>query len=111
MEFIYEPGDVDPTRPLIDLWDIDGALYVGKARRGAQRPRTQYLRNVQNLLAGRPYRKGKPEAYRRVHVALAEAVCAEGPITLRLLRNVEVHELNAVERELILAYGCTLNGG
>jgi len=60
MNYVELAGDVD--RPLICLWEIlgsDGKVSfrcVGKASGGAQRPRTQYERNVNNLLSGKPYR-------------------------------------------------------
>lgn len=79
MTFTTERNGVDETQPLIYLWTItypDGRIsrYVGKAVRGSKRPLTQYRRNLENLLAGRPYRKSKPDRFRTVHRAMASCV-------------------------------------
>jgi hypothetical protein len=103
-----ELSGVDQSRPLIYMWEIwaeNGTLlgrYVGKASRGSRRPLSHYKRNVMNILDGRPYRKGKPDGYRRVHRMLAEAMSSGHRVRLSLLRNVEPHEsINQVERILI----------
>jgi hypothetical protein len=103
-----ELSGVDEGRPLIYMWEIwsdDGTLvgrYVGKASKGSRRPLSHYKRNVSNILAGKPYRKGKPEGYRRVHRILADAVSNGHRVRLSLLRNVEPDEnINRVERSLI----------
>ena len=73
MQFVETQGEIDASLPLIYLWEIvdsNGMVccrYVGKASRGANRPRTQYRRNVNNILAGRPYRKSKPDEFRAIH--------------------------------------------
>lgn len=107
-------GDVDPTEALIYLWEITDwqtgkvvYCYVGKAKEGAGRPLSDYKRNVRNLLAERPYRKGKPSSFRKVHQKLAEAVRLGHGITLTFLRNVSPREnINDVERQLRDEYGC-----
>lgn len=103
-----ETAGVDENRPLIYMWEIwssDGALvgrYIGKASRGSSRPLSHYKRNVANILAGRPYRRGNPDGFRRVHRTLAHAVTNGYRIRLALLRNVEPHEnINEVERHFI----------
>lgn len=103
--------DVDPSLPLIYLWQVHddtGRLvyaYVGKAKGGAGRPRTHYDRNVRNLLAGRPYRKGKPGEFRRVHRELAEAVRNGHVVTLTLLCNVgEGEDIDELERRMQALY-------
>ena len=90
------------------MWEIrdeDGALigrYVGKAKAGANRPLKHYKRNVANILLGKPYRKGKPHGYRRIHQALAEAERKNYRVTLQFLRNVKADEdINQVEQECI----------
>lgn len=109
-EFAHESefSGVDQSRPLIYMWEIwanDGTLlgcYVGKASRGSSRPLSHYKRNVMNILDGKPYRKGKPDGYRRVHRILAEATRSGYRVRLSLLKNVELHEsINQVERILI----------
>ena len=108
MHFEEDLNDVDERRPLIYMWEIhtkSGELigrYVGKAKSGAKRPRTHYARNVRNILASKPYRKGNAEGYRRVHHALAEAQRQEHTIKLRFLLNVRDGEsINDVEQRCI----------
>jgi hypothetical protein len=88
-----------------EIWAEDGTLlgrYVGKASRGSRRPLSHYKRNVMNILNGKPYRKGKPDGYRRVHRILAEAMSSGYRVRLSLLKNVEPNEsINQVERILI----------
>ncbi len=107
MDFEESESEVDPSLPLIYLWEVHdraGHLtyaYVGKASGGDGRPRRHYKRNVRNLLEGQPYRKGKPDEFRRVHHELAEAVRLGHRITLTLLCNVaEGEDINEVERQM-----------
>ncbi len=99
-----EMTNADPEKPLLYLWEVakDGQpfyRYVGKAR-DASRPRTHYRRNVRNLFAGRPYRKGAPDGFRAVHKQLAMASKAGLPVVLTLLRNVSGDEdILVAERE------------
>jgi hypothetical protein len=112
MRFEEGQSDVDPTRPLIYLWEIvglDGVVccsYVGKASGGANRPRTQYRRNVHNILNGRPYRKGKPDQFRVIHRRMAQAVRAGETVRLTLVCNVAPGEnINQLERFWQVHYG------
>ena len=105
MRFEETPSDIDAPRALIYLWEIldsSGAVccrYVGKASGGASRPRTQYRRNVNNILLGRPYRKGKPDQFRAIHRRMAQAVQAGDNLRLTLVCNVEAGEnINQLER-------------
>ena len=105
MRFEERQSDVDPSQPLIYPWEIispDGSVccrYVGKASRGANRPRTQYRRNVNNILAGRPYRKGKPDQFRAIHRRMAQAVKVGEAMRLTLICNVPRGEdINRLER-------------
>jgi len=107
------PHDINESLPLIYMWEIrdrDGQLrgrYVGKAKAGAGRPLMHYKRNVRNILLNRPYRKGKPDGYRRVHVALAEAQRDGMEVTLHFLCNVSADDdINEVERRLIRERDC-----
>ncbi len=106
MTFLEIKGSVDPKQPLIYLWEIldhKGEVYchyVGKACRGADRPRKHYRRNVNNLLQGRAYRKNKPDKFREVHQQMADAVRSGHTLQLSLLRNVAAGEdINALERK------------
>ena len=105
MNFKESPGNIDPARALIYLWEIldsHGNIvyrYVGKASGGAHRPRTQYKRNVINLLTGQPYRKSKPTKFRPIHRRMAQAVKAGETIRLSFICNVSpVEDINQLER-------------
>lgn len=88
-----EIAEIDVGKPLIYMWEIHSASgeligrYVGKAEGGEERPMTHYKRNVEKLLQGLPYKKGK--SFRRVHHALAEAVVKGHKIFLSYLCNVD----------------------
>ena len=96
--FKYDQNGCDESRPLIYVWYIGEHRYVGKSKRGADRPRKHYRLNVERYLAGLSYRKGKPDGWRRVHCAMFEAVEKGWPMTLRLVTNVE-GDIFAAERE------------
>jgi hypothetical protein len=111
--FGFKQGAIDPTKPLIYLWEIrDSAdsvtyCYAGKAKNGAGRPIKHYQRNVRNLLAGKPYRRGAPDGFREVHHRLAQAMLAGETVQLSFICNVESHEdINEVERRLQRQHGC-----
>jgi hypothetical protein len=64
----------DKARPGLYEWHIDGVgSYIGKYQR-IRRPLKEYERNLARLLSGLPYRKSKPDGFRRIHRELAEAV-------------------------------------
>ncbi|MFJ7811129.1 hypothetical protein ACIQYQ_09840 [Pseudomonas asiatica] len=94
MNFEFKPAGVDESKPLLYMWQItddEGLIvyrYVGKAQGGSARPLKHYRRNVDNYIAGKPYRKSKPDQWRAVHKWLIWAVLTERPITLFLIRNV-----------------------
>jgi hypothetical protein len=112
MKFEIHPHLINEAAPLIYMWEIHGnaieliGRYIGKAKSGATRPRTHYYRNVINILAGKPYRKGNPDGYRRIHKALADAHRSGNTITLTFLCNMQPEEnINEVEQRYIAAYG------
>lgn len=107
-------GAVDPKLPLIYLWESvtpegrTAALYVGKAKRGAKRPRNDYRRNVENCFAGKPYRKGKPH-FRAVHLRMVDALRQGHRLQLTLVCNVCVDEnINTIEARWAHHYGVPL---
>jgi hypothetical protein len=113
VRFRVLPHTLNEALPLIYMWEIHepgGVLvgrYVGKAKAGAKRPRSHYKRNVANILLSKPYRKGKPSGYRRIHQALAEAERKGLQISLQFLCNIEPHEnINEIEQKYIRAYSC-----
>lgn len=112
MKFIELKSNTNPNLPLIYLWEIVGYggeviyRYVGKAAGGAGRPRKHYQRNVDNLLAGRPYRKNNPSGFREVHHRLADAAWAGHTLRLTFICNIEPHEdINFIERKWQQHYG------
>lgn len=95
--------------PGIYEWRIDGVgSYVGRYTRGT-RPTQEYSRNVGNLLGGRGYRPGNATGFRRIHVALADAVRAGRGIELHILENLAAGDIGAREKALISERG-SLNG-
>jgi len=60
-----------------------------------------YIRNVKNLLAGKPYRKNKPDGYRHIHRELADALRKGKAIEFILVENCELADIYRRERELI----------
>ena len=108
MEFRFEENGVDQEKPLIYRWEIFDypggtrlACYVGKSKNGSRRPRRDYKRNVNRLLAWLPYRRGKPDQFRAIHRLMAEAVRQEQVLVLTLLQNVLPEEnINHVEQAL-----------
>ena len=114
MQFEEVQGDVNASQPFIYLWEIidrNGAVccrYVGKTSRGAARPRTQYRRNVNNILTGRPYRKGKPDQFCAVHRRMAEAVKAGETMRLTFVCDVPLGaDINHLERFWREHYGAS----
>lgn len=108
MNFSLIAHSLKETTALIYMWEIrtaDGDLlgrYVGKAKNGASRPLTHYPLNVANLLANKPYRKGNPYGFRRIHRALAEAQVQGHRIELSFLCNVKDGEnINELEQKFI----------
>lgn len=110
--FTEAPSGVDPTQPLIYLWEIRGsggevlARYVGNAKNGAQRPRLDYRKNVVNILAGKPYRLNKPDGFRAIHRQMADAILAGNTLRLTLLCNIPAGEsIDAIEQMWQRHYG------
>jgi hypothetical protein len=103
-EYVVIDG-VDEARPGIYEWNIDGrGIYVGKYKR-IGRPLKEYGRNVHNILNGKPYRRSKPDAFRRIHHELAQAHREGRRIRLTILENVDLLRINERERELIAERG------
>jgi hypothetical protein len=98
---VIVPG-VDPGAPGLYEWRIEGiGCYIGQYTR-ARRPQREYDLNVGRKLAGRPYRKGNPDGFRKIHAALADAAEAGRPVTLTLLENQsDKADCNRRECELI----------
>lgn len=110
--FVEAPSGVDPSRALVYLWEVldeSGKVvgrYVGKAKNGAQRPRMDYRKNVNNIIAGRPYRLNKPDAFRAIHRQMADAILAGQALRLTLLCNIPAGDsIDAVEQMWQRHYG------
>lgn len=96
---------VDRSKCGIYRWEIAGAgVYIGKFGR-VRRPLKEYGRNVTRLLNGNPYRRSKPDGFRRVHRELARAYQHRRKITLTLLENCDPSKIDAREDELIKLHG------
>ena len=107
-EFTIIDG-VDEKFPGIYEWQIeDVGSYIGKYGR-IRRPRKEYGRNVVRLLNGLPYRRAKPERYRRIPHELALAHPTGRKIRLIILENVDATQIDDRERALIELRG-NLNG-
>jgi len=100
----------DCSRPGLYEWHIECVgRYICKFKR-INRPLKEYGRNVVRLVSGLPYRKGKPDGFRRIHVELAQAVRSGRRIELTILENPSLADINRRERELISERG-SLNAG
>ena len=113
LTFTFNPGTVDQDKALIYRWEIKDAagalkgLYIGKAKAGGERPLKHYKRNVNRLLAGKPYRASNPEGFRKSHRALADAVLNGYTVTLSFVCNIaEGESIDSVEQSLIKSHGC-----
>ena len=96
---------VDPDKPGLYQWIIEGVgSYVGQYTRHS-RPRREYGVNVTRLLNRLPYRKATPEGFRTIHWHLAAAVVARRRIDLVFLENGERPALNDRERAIIRERG------
>ncbi len=104
-----KPPNFDENRPGLYEWRIEGkGSYIGQYR-WISRPRREYGLNVARLINDLPYRKGKPDGFRRIHRELASALMEGRRIELVFLENGERPALNARETELIRERG-KLNG-
>ena len=106
-------SDVDPSRPLIYLWEIRDSrgqlitCYVGKSSGGAARPRKTYANNIRRLRAGLGWHGGSMDGYRVIHWAMSDAMDKRHEVTLRLICNVSSDEdINVVERRERARLGC-----
>ena len=99
------PPTIDPAKPGLYEWRIERAgSYIGQYGR-IRRPTKEYSRNVVRLLNGKPYRKGKPDGFRRIHRELEKAHREGRRIDLIILENAEKPDINGRERELIRERG------
>ena len=98
------PG-VDVERPGLYEWRIEGAgSYIGQYR-WISRPRREYGLNVVRLLNDLPYRKRKPDGFRRIHRELVAALNEGRRIELLILENADKPAINDRERVLIAERG------
>ena len=101
------PDGVDPSKPGIYIWEIEGAgKYVGKYTR-IDRPMKQYGRNVRRIMNELPYHdKSKPAGFRHIHRELEKAHREGRKITFHTSENVsDPKARHARETELIGEYG------
>ena len=95
--------------PGIYEWEIEGAgSYIGRYTH-RYRPMREYERNVFKISTGRAYRPSKPDGFRRIHRELELAYRQGRAITLIIVENCMVSDLNQREAFHISDRG-TLNG-
>ena len=93
------------TLPGIYEWRIEGVgSYVGKSK-GLTRRLREYPNNVRKLLSGLPYRRGKPDRFRRIHHELRAAMESGRRVTVTIIENCSVDEINERERYWIVQRG------
>lgn len=98
---IADQPDIVLERAGIYEWRIgERFLYIGKSKRLPRRIR-EYPNNVRKLLAGQPYRKGKPAQYRHIHVEMSRAHEERIPVIVAILENCDPSILNQRERHWI----------
>lgn len=101
----FEIRGLNIWMPGIYAWDIHGiGVYIGRYTR-ARRPLGEYDKNVTRILRGEPYRPNKPHGFRRIHHALANAVKEQTPITLRIVENCLIENLDIRERHWLNEIG------
>ena len=102
---------VDLAGPGVYAWRVNGAVvYVGKATKLRSRLRG-YRNNVRKISDGRPYRRGEPEGFRRIHRALAEARMAGHTVVFSVIESCPPGAfLLARERHWIAELAPALNG-
>ena len=94
---------VDLKQPGLYEWRIESVgVYIGQYTRG-RRPNREYALNVARLAACQPYRKAKPDGFRHIHRALADAVNRGLPITRTLLENQTSKELRNAREQVLIA--------
>ena len=111
LEFTYDRNNCDETKPLIYAWFLQNHIYVGKSDDGASRPLKHYKRNVERYFRGEPYRPGNPNGWRKVHLAMIEAVKDGEEIRLKLVENVgDGEDIYQAEEHWRVALNADLNG-
>lgn len=87
-DWIAFDADADLHGAGIYLWQVGDESYVGKASRLSRRLH-QYLRNVDRIETGRPYRRANPDGFRRIHRALHAAKAGNARVMLTILESCE----------------------
>lgn len=105
MNIDFRMNGVDPNSPLLYRILIGGRFcYIGCAN-SARRPEKAYLRNLQRMIEGRPYRKNNPDGFRLIHRRMLDAFHQGDPILIDLIRNVTIENKFSEERaEIELRY-------
>lgn len=94
-------GNADISLPGIYEWRIgDAAVYVGKSKR-LRRGIREYPNNVRRMLAGAPYRRSRTDAFREIHHHLRRAHDEQIEVTVRVLENCKLDQLNVREQHWI----------
>ena len=92
------PAKIDLARPGIYEWRIEGVgSYVGQSCQ-LRRRLSRYAANLRRVRKGLPRRVIGPDSHREIHEALFAAVGAGRLVSVTVLENCELTELNARER-------------
>lgn len=99
----FVPNDAtDMHLPGIYEWRIeDQKIYIGQSKHLVSRIH-EYPNNVRKILAGEPYRRGNPKGFRRVHDALRLAHDQHCRVTVAILENCPLSDLNEKKRAWIV---------
>ena len=99
------PSHIDINLPGIYEWQIAGVgSYIGKSKRLKRRLR-EYPNNVRKLIAGLPYRAGKPQSFRLIHHELCRPREEKRQVIFTIVENCPLTELNEREQFWIAERG------
>jgi hypothetical protein len=100
---MFKADGIDRSKPLLYEWSIESVgFYIGQTIQVTRRI-VEYEQNLQNFLAGRPYRKNNRDGFRCIHRALAKAIEEDKKIYFTLLENEsDTFTRNRRKRELIV---------
>ncbi|MER2510223.1 hypothetical protein [Amaricoccus sp.] len=102
-------ANIDLARPGIYEWRIDGVgSYVGQSCQ-LRRRLSQYAANLRRMRDGLPRRVASQDSHRDIHQALSDAIGRGRSVSVTVIENCELTELNARERFWAVRRGA-LNG-
>lgn len=111
----YDSDGVDEALPIIYFWTLDfpdgwQGRYVGKSKNGAHSRLREYRNNLAKMADGRSYRKSDPDGWRVIHKALFDCLAEGGRVSVRLVANCSIAEINKIEGHYKIALEDNLGG-